>query len=655
MSPPPPNYEFQEWWNREREKTLGSTTTGGGGTGLFDKSETPNWSTVEIQSPSSRTSDLTVEKERSRNARQRSYVFLLKFQQSAQFLAWLTNSTFSLFLTANRRISSSNPNSNRSESRLYRIIKAFSILAVILLLFELIAFFKGWHFSPPSSASAEFSGLIEFLYANWLFVRANFLAPPLQALANVCIVLFLIQSVDRILLVFGCFWIKFRGLKPVPLAEFGEDIENSNPNDYPMVLLQIPMCNEREAAEDDSNAKRSKPSEDTVIGKDAAKPKFEQNGSASGGDGGQKETKDNSRPPEPPKQDYIHVRARRGQATYSHSLAERVRREKISERMKFLQDLVPGCNKITGKAVMLDEIINYVQSLQRQVEFLSMKLSTVNPRLDFNMETLLSKDAAEDDSNAKRSKPSEDTVIGKDAAKPKFEQNGSASGGDGGQKETKDNSRPPEPPKQDYIHVRARRGQATDSHSLAERVRREKISERMKFLQDLVPGCNKITGKAVMLDEIINYIQSLQRQVEFLSMKLSTVNPRLDFNMETLLSKDILQSRGSVPQMVFPLDSSVSAFSFNHQPQQGPLQSVVSNGSETQCSVNPSDATLRRTLGMQLPTVDGYGNTSSQLAAFWEDDLQSVVQMGFGQNQETIFTSQTFPGSLPTAHMKIEI
>lgn len=48
-----------------------------------------------------------------------------------------------------------------------------------------------------------------------------------------------------------------------------------------------------------------------------------------------------------------------------------VRREKISERMKYLQDLVPGCNKITGKAGMLDEIINYVQSLQRQVEVIS--------------------------------------------------------------------------------------------------------------------------------------------------------------------------------------------------------------------------------------------------------------------------------------------
>ncbi|CAI5535440.1 unnamed protein product [Closterium sp. Naga37s-1] len=67
---------------------------------------------------------------------------------------------------------------------------------------------------------------------------------------------------------------------------------------------------------------------------------------------------------------------------------------------------------------------------------------------------------------------------------------------------------------QDYIHVRARRGQATDSHSLAERVRREKISDRMKVLQSLVPTCTKATGKAVMLDEIINYVRSLQLQVE---------------------------------------------------------------------------------------------------------------------------------------------
>ncbi|KAG8654040.1 hypothetical protein MANES_05G094700v8 [Manihot esculenta] len=108
-------------------------------------------------------------------------------------------------------------------------------------------------------------------------------------------------------------------------------------------------------------------------------------------------------------------------------------------------------------------------------------------------------------------------------------------------KHVEQNGQPPEPPKQDYIHVRARRGQATDSHSLAERARREKISERMKILQDLVPGCNKVIGKALVLDEIINYIQSLQRQVEFLSMKLEAVNSRVIPDIEAFPSKDFGQ------------------------------------------------------------------------------------------------------------------
>ncbi|KAL1569347.1 transcription factor bHLH48-like [Salvia divinorum] len=89
-----------------------------------------------------------------------------------------------------------------------------------------------------------------------------------------------------------------------------------------------------------------------------------------------------------------------------------------------------------------------------------------------------------------------------------------------------------------YVHVRARRGQATDSHSLAERARREKINARMKLLQDLVPGCNKISGTAMVLDEIINHVQALQRQVEFLSMRVAAVNPRIDFNFDALLAVD---------------------------------------------------------------------------------------------------------------------
>ncbi|XP_073146016.1 transcription factor BHLH089-like [Henckelia pumila] len=109
--------------------------------------------------------------------------------------------------------------------------------------------------------------------------------------------------------------------------------------------------------------------------------------------------------------------------------------------------------------------------------------------------------------------------------------------------------KPAEQPKQDYIHVRARRGQATDSHSLAERARREKISERMKILQDLVPGCNKVIGKALVLDEIINYIQSLQHQVEFLSMKLEAVNSRV--GLDGYPSKDFAQQNLDAPGMTY--------------------------------------------------------------------------------------------------------
>nr|GLL42206.1 transcription factor bHLH137-like [Ipomoea trifida] len=104
---------------------------------------------------------------------------------------------------------------------------------------------------------------------------------------------------------------------------------------------------------------------------------------------------------------------------------------------------------------------------------------------------------------------------------------------EGKEKKTKEDKKCPEEAPTGYIHVRARRGQATDSHSLAERVRREKISERMKILQGLVPGCDKVTGKALMLDEIINYVQSLQNQVEFLSMKLASVSPMFyDYGMD---------------------------------------------------------------------------------------------------------------------------
>ncbi|EEF28039.1 transcription factor bHLH62 [Ricinus communis] len=257
------------------------------------------------------------------------------------------------------------------------------------------------------------------------------------------------------------------------------------------------------------------------------------------------------------------------------------------------------------------------------------------------------KDAEVDDnSNAKRSKGNE-----KNDVKAEEEHKGN-----GDDKQNKASTKPPEPPK-DYIHVRARRGQATDSHSLAERVRREKISERMKLLQDLVPGCNKVTGKALMLDEIINYVQSLQRQVEFLSMKLASVNTRLDINLDTLMSKDIFQTTNQLPHPIFPIDSSASAI-FGHQPQQNPaLHSNISNGALTHCSVDPLDTGLSHNLNMHLPPLEGFNHTPPQFPTFCEEDLQSIVQMGFTQIPvpEALLPGQNIHSSNQVSYMKTEI
>ncbi|CAN6675601.1 unnamed protein product [Malus baccata var. baccata] len=95
----------------------------------------------------------------------------------------------------------------------------------------------------------------------------------------------------------------------------------------------------------------------------------------------------------------------------------------------------------------------------------------------------------------------------------------------------------------EVIHVRAKRGQATDSHSLAERVRREKINERLRCLQNLVPGCYKTMGMAVMLDVVISYVQSLQKQIEFLSMKLSAASAYYDFNSPGVDAADAMQQQ----------------------------------------------------------------------------------------------------------------
>ncbi|KDO47528.1 hypothetical protein CISIN_1g022116mg [Citrus sinensis] len=213
------------------------------------------------------------------------------------------------------------------------------------------------------------------------------------------------------------------------------------------------------------------------------------------------------------------------------------------------------------------------------------------------------------------------------------------------------NTKASEVQKHDYIHVRARRGQATDSHSLAERVRREKISERMKYLQDLVPGCNKITGKAGMLDEIINYVQSLQRQVEFLSMKLAAVNPRLDFNVDNLFAKEAFPVCPSNFPTIGMSSEMTHPAAYLHQFNSLQQQAVSCSGLDLGI-INPSEMGLRRTISAPVSAPETFIDSSCyphlQPSSNWDSDLQNFYNVAS-------FPSQQFTGTLEASNLKMEM
>ncbi|RLN05454.1 transcription factor bHLH49-like isoform X1 [Panicum miliaceum] len=216
---------------------------------------------------------------------------------------------------------------------------------------------------------------------------------------------------------------------------------------------------------------------------------------------------------------------------------------------------------------------------------------------------------------AKASNASTDSTNGSSRSKGvKGEEDGLAAAAAVAGKRKRNGSKAPDEEGEGYIHVRARKGQATNRHSLAERSRREKISERMKLLQDLVPGCSKVTGKAVMLDEIINYVQSLQRQVEFLSMKLAAVNPQLGLNIEGTLSKDLIRFPGAPPSA--PIGFSLSQ---SGMVQEGVHGLASSNGFRTvmQEQLNERDSFrehVSQSLEQMPRAMDGWFHNAGQTA-----------------------------------------
>ncbi|KAL3505063.1 hypothetical protein ACH5RR_034904 [Cinchona calisaya] len=64
--------------------------------------------------------------------------------------------------------------------------------------------------------------------------------------------------------------------------------------------------------------------------------------------------------------------------------------------------------------------------------------------------------------------------------------------------------------------TRASRGSATDPQSLYARKRRERINERLRILQNLIPNGTKV-DISTMLEEAVHYVKFLQLQIKLLS------------------------------------------------------------------------------------------------------------------------------------------
>ncbi|KAG8098340.1 hypothetical protein GUJ93_ZPchr0013g35372 [Zizania palustris] len=230
------------------------------GTPVVVKMENPNWSISEISSPDDDDEDFLVggrrKGGRGKNAKQITWVLLLKAHRAAGCLASLASAAVALGAAARRRVAAGRTDADVGvaaaagespvlRSRFYAFIKAFLILSVLLLIFELAAYLKGWDDLAASALALPVLG-VESLYAAWFRFRTTYVAPLLQLLTDACVVLFLIQSADRLIQCLFCFYIHLKRIKPKPKSPALPDAEDPDAGYYPMVLVQIPMCNEKE-------------------------------------------------------------------------------------------------------------------------------------------------------------------------------------------------------------------------------------------------------------------------------------------------------------------------------------------------------------------------------------------------------------------------
>ncbi|KAI4355889.1 hypothetical protein L6164_004618 [Bauhinia variegata] len=245
-----PSINFSRWWAKDTSRK---------GNPVVVTMENPNYSVLELDGPDSAFQP--VDKDRGKNAKQFTWVLLLKAHRAVGCIAWLGNALWALLGAIQKRLIFRQGVSVEIEKSakgklLFRVILTFLIMALAFLSFEVVAHFNGFqNHNLHIPRTLEIKGWFHTAYVTWLEFRADYIAPLIQSLSTFCVVLFLIQSADRMLLCLGCFWIKLKKIKPrIEGDPFkSDDLEGSHCI-YPMVLVQIPMCNEREVYEQSISA-----------------------------------------------------------------------------------------------------------------------------------------------------------------------------------------------------------------------------------------------------------------------------------------------------------------------------------------------------------------------------------------------------------------
>ncbi|VVA99444.1 unnamed protein product [Arabis nemorensis] len=153
-----------------------------------------------------------------------------------------------------------------------------------------------------------------------------------------------------------------------------------------------------------------------------------------------------------------------------------------------------------------------------------------------------------------------------------------------------------------------KRSRTAEMHNLCERRRREKINQRMKALQELIPRSKKC-DKASMLDDAIELMKSLQMQVQMIStgsrmMRPPNMQPHMAMGMNR---PPFIPFPGTLPP--FPSQGHMAGLGPSYPPPHYPFPAYDPSRPNPVWNHHP-----------QLP--GGYMNPYSQFAGLQQQQMQ---------------------------------